>query len=140
MPTGKTLRDLGVKDGSLIKVDIYKIPITINTLDGDQIELEVDPTEPMSGLKKQLEDKSGLPASNQRLFFQGQDLDDKKCPADYNMKPGSELDLEPKSIKITLDMPDGSTKEVEIAPSDTLDNIKAKIAEETGMDAARQAL
>jgi ubiquitin C len=67
-------------------------------------------------------------------------VDDNKTAADYGIKAGSELDLEPKSIKITVETPDGKKHEVEIKPSDTSDTIKAKIAKEAGMAVPRQVL
>ncbi len=101
----------------------------------------VDPTSKMSDIKKELEGESGVPAKNQRLFMNGEELtNDLKTAADYGIKAGSELDLEPKSIKISVETPDGEKHDVEVSPSDTSDAIKAKIAEETGMAVPKQVL
>ena len=45
-----------------------------------------------------------------------------------------------KTIKIEVEMPDGSIKVVTIAPSDDSKAIKVKIAEQTGMAAPTQVL
>jgi ubiquitin C len=138
---GSTVKDMGIRDGSALTVELKQVPITVNTIDGKKIKVMVDPTNTMSDIKKQLEDEAGVPAKNQRLSMNGEELsDDNKTAADYGIKPGSELDLEPKSIKITVETPDGKTHTVQVSPSDTSDNIKAKIAEVTGMAAPQQLL
>ena len=136
-----TAKDMGIQDGSKIDVEIKTVPITVTTMDGEQIKAKIDPTETLGNIKKQMAKKAGLPASNQKLFFGGKELaDDGKSAAAYGIKAGSELDLEPKTVKVTIDMPDGKAYEVNIKPSDTTDMIKAKIATETKMEAPRQVL
>ena len=141
LPDGKTVKDMGIRDGSDIKVEVYKVPVTVNTMDGKQIKVMVDPTDKLSKIKVQLEQDSGLPASNQKLFMHGDELaDDNKTAADYGIKGGSKLDLEPKTITITVEMPDGKKHEIDVKPSDTKDTIKDKIQANTGMEAPRQVV
>jgi hypothetical protein len=138
---GSTVKDMGIRDGSKLTVEFKKVPITVNTIDGKKIKVMVDPTNKISDIKKQLEDESGLPAKNQRLFMNGEELrEDNKTAADYGIKAGSELDLEPKSMEITVQTPDGKTHTVQVTPSDTSDTIKTKIAAVTGMVVPRQVL
>mmetsp|Transcript_17796 Transcript_17796/g.33786 ORF Transcript_17796/g.33786 Transcript_17796/m.33786 type:complete len:2165 (-) Transcript_17796:45-6539(-) len=141
MPDDKLLKDIGVKDGDSIKVEIFKVPVTVKTYDGKTIETMVDPTMYMSDLKSQLEDESGIPSGNQKLFKDGSELDDDaKRARDYGIKGGDELYLEPKRMIVNVDMPDGKKAQVEITPNDTSDEIKEKIEETTGMAAPRQVL
>jgi len=136
-----TAKDLGLRDGSTINVDIFKVPITVNVPDGKTIEMMVDPTSSLSALKRDLEAKAGIPASNQRLTKDGEELDILlKKLHNYDIKAGTVLDLEPRVMTVQVKMPDGSTTEVEISPSDTGADIKAKIAGKTGMAVHRQVL
>jgi hypothetical protein len=48
--------------------------------------------------------------------------------------------LEPESIKITINTPDGKTHMIEVKPFDNANTIKDKIAKETGMSVPRQML
>jgi ubiquitin C len=140
-PNGKPVKDLGIQDGSDLTVDIFKVPITVKTMDGKSIKVMVDPTEKMSEIKKQLADESGIPPKNQKLFLNGNELvDDSKSATDYGVKKGSVLDLEPKTIKVSVKMPDGKIQEVEVKPSDTAEAVKDKIAKATGFAAPRQVL
>jgi ubiquitin C len=141
LPKGKTVKDMGIRDGSAITVEVFKVPVTVKTMDGKQIKVMVDPIDKLGDIKKQLENESGLAPENQKLFMNGDELmDDNKTADDYGIKADSVLDLEPKSIKITVEMPDGKAHTVEVNASDTADTIKEKIAVETGMAAPRQAL
>jgi len=141
MPDEKTVKDMGISDGSDLEVDVFKVPITVNTMDGKSIKVMVDPTDKLSDIKHQLEDLSGIPAKNQKLFMKGEELSDpNKSAGDYGIKAGSVLDLEPKSIKVNVETPDGKKYEIEIKPSETDDDIKKTIAEVSGMAAPRQVL
>ncbi|CAB9516895.1 Polyubiquitin (Fragment) [Seminavis robusta] len=138
---GKTVKDMGIKEGSDLTVEIFKVPVTVNTADGKSIKVMIDPTDKLSDIKVQLEDETGVAAKNQRLSMNGQELTDpNKTAKDYGIKKGSVLDLEPKVIKVMVEMPDGKKQEVELSSSDTDAEIKAKIAKKTGMAAPRQVL
>lgn len=136
-----TVRNTGLKDGSHVKVEVFTIPITVNTHDGKKIKLQADPTARLSDFKTQLENDSGLPPANQKLSLHGEVLgNDNTTLEDYGIVPGSELDLEPMSIEIGVEMPDGKKHKVNISPLDTDEAIKAKIEQQTGMAAPRQVL
>lgn len=141
MPDGTTARDLGLEDGSKVQVVPFKIPITVRTMDGNTIKVMVDPNDSLRSIKKSLESDSGLPASNQSLFMNGKPLsDDEKALKDYGIRAGSELDLEPKKMKVYLNMPEGSPREIYVEPNNTTAEIRQKIATETGLDVPRQVL
>jgi len=141
LPPGKLVKDMGIHDDSNIKVEIHKIPITVHTMDGKQIKIMIDPTETLSGVKRSLEGESGIPAENQELILNGQELmDDKKAAADHGIRAQSVLDLEPKTIQITAELPNGKTQAVAVKPSDTTEEIKEKIADESGVTPFRQVL
>ena len=141
LPNNKAAKDMGVRDGSTIKVEVFKVPVTVNTMDGSQIQIMVDPTAKLRDLKVQVEKTSRVPASNQNLFLNGKELkDDNMSAADHGIKAGSELDMEPKTIGITVETPDGKEFAVDIAPGDTGEQMKAKVEAVTGIEAPRQVL
>ena len=87
MPDDEALKDIGVRDGSKIKVEIFKVPVTVETYDGKTFETMVDPTMYMSDLKRQLEDEAGIPATNQKVFKDGNELeDDTRKAEDYDIQ------------------------------------------------------
>lgn len=138
---GSTVKDMGIRSGDKLKVEVYKVPVTVNTIDGKKLKIMVDPSDTLGEIKRQLEGDSGIPWKNQRLFMNGMELmDDTKTAKDHGIQGGSELDLEPKSITVSVDTPDGKIIEIAVAPSDTVEKIKAKIAAETGIAVPRQVL
>ena len=44
LPNG-TVKDLGIRDGSPLKVEVKRVPVTVNTMDGKKIQIMVDPTD-----------------------------------------------------------------------------------------------
>ena len=141
LPNGRSAKDMGLQDGDDLEVDVFTVPVTVNTMDGNQIQIDVDPTDKLGDIKKQLENESGIPWDNQRLFKNGNELaDDGKTAKDHGIEGGDVLDLEPKKMMVNVDMPDGSRAQVEITPSDTSNDIKKKIEAKTGMAAPRQVL
>ena len=103
-----SLGSCGIQDGSNLTVEPFRVPVTVNTLDGKKIKIMVDPDDRLSDIKIQLQEESGIPAKNQALFMNGEELSDpNKTAKDYGIKAGSELDLEPKTISVTVTTPDG---------------------------------
>ncbi|CAB9505187.1 Polyubiquitin (Fragment) [Seminavis robusta] len=136
-----TVGKAGLQDGSKLTVEPLKIPITVKTYDGKTIKLMVDPATYLSDIKRKVEPESGVPAQNQRLFLDKKELDnDNQRADDAGIKANTVLYMEPKSIKLNVEMPDGSKVEVEVSPSDTTDDLKQKIEEETGMKVPEQIL
>ena len=138
---GMKVRDMGLKNGSKLNVEIFRIPVTVNSMDGKQIKIMVDPTDKVKEMKLQLQEESGLSPGNQRLFMQGGEIsDDERMVKNYAIEAGTSLELEPKAIKLHIGTPSGKTHEVEVALSDIVDEVKEKIALETGITVPRQVL
>jgi len=119
VPDEATATDLGLENGSLLQVDIHRIPVKVNLLDGTQLKVMVEPTiETIADIKKRLEQDSGLPFDNQELFWNGEPLsDDSKTAQDYGIQANAELHLEPKSIVVSVKMPGGSVHTVPLSPT-----------------------
>jgi predicted DNA-binding antitoxin AbrB/MazE fold protein len=141
LPDGKTLNQSGVKPGDTIKAEIFTVPVIVNLPDGNQVEIMVDPHDPLSSIKNTLENPSGIEPSNQTLYKEGKELaDDSKKAGDYGIVPGSVLDLEPKVMNINVETPDGKTHMIQVTPRDTTEQVKQKVEDKTGIAVPKQVL
>ena len=136
MPPDKKLKDMGIRDGDTVQVELLQVPVKVKTKDGKVHEIMVAPTDTVGDIKKQLEDKTGVPADQQILTDDGgKELDkDGATAADVGIKAGSTLPLDSKRMKISIEMPDGSKHTIEIDAFDQSKDIKAKISK-TGLSA-----
>ncbi len=65
--------------------------IFAKTLKGVVIQLEVEPSETIKSVKLKIQDKLGIPAENQWLLFEGEELKDEKTLSDYNITDNNYL-------------------------------------------------
>ena len=141
MPHNSTLEAAGVRDGSELTVDIYRVPVIVSTSTGNKIRIMVDPNDAISSIKQLLEKESGIPADQQRLSKDGKELSNLHQSAeDCGIRPGSILHLEPKAINISVRTPAGKVLKLQVQPGDTAAFIKAKVEKETGLKAPEQLL
>ena len=114
----KTLENLGIKNGATLHVAPMKIPITVKTMDGKEIQILALPTDILEDVKKQLVEKTGLEVGNQKLSMNGIELGyDGQTIEFYGIRPNAVVDLEPKTLRVTVQMPDGSSPTIEITSS-----------------------
>ena len=69
------------------------INITIKTLNGKTITLEVELEYTIHSVKKQIQAKEGIPPDKQTLIYSGKALDEDSVLADYKIEPESQLFL-----------------------------------------------
>lgn len=67
--------------------------IFIKNMGGDIKTYEVEDTDTVAQLKQKIHDKDGVPPTQQRLVFNGKELDDDKTMADYQMDEHSTVHL-----------------------------------------------
>ena len=135
------LKDLGIRHGDDIEVDIKKVPVTIKTKNGQQtVEIMITPSiDTLDDIKKQLEDLIGVWVhSAGNLWkeddpnctpFGNDDATNKKTAAELGILPGSTLLIEPKAMKVSIELPDGTKHTVAIDATDESSSITAKIKE-----------
>ena len=67
--------------------------IKVKTLTGKEIEMDIDPDCKVQRIKERIEEKEGIPPSQQHLIFSGKQMSDEKTAIDYKIEGGSVLHL-----------------------------------------------
>jgi ubiquitin C len=131
-----TLKKCGIKHGDIL--ELGPMQINVKLLDGRIVPFNVDPEDTVDDVKTLIEKKERIPAKDQRLFFKKAELTDASVLSDCGVTHGSTLEL--GGMQIIVNTPDGRPISIDVTPNDTIQEVKKKLADKSGIPEKDQHL
>jgi len=136
-------RPLG--DGLVPAMNIPRggMQLFVKTLTGKTVSIEVEEGESIEDVKAKIAEKEGIPPEQQRLIFGGQQLQDSKTLDDYDVGDDATLHLVLRlrgGMQLFVKTLTGKTVSIEVEEGESIEDVKAKIAEKEGIPPEQQRL
>lgn len=94
----KTLEEYDIQDNSTIHLDNMlrggkMMQVHVKTLQGKTMTLDISEDDTIDAIKQKITDKEGIPVDQQRLIFNGKQLEQGMTARDYSLEDGSNIHL-----------------------------------------------
>ena len=141
----RTLIDYSVpKKATLVLKPRCGILIFVKTLTGKILALDVEPSDTIKNVKRKIQDKEGIPPSQQHLIFRRQELKDHQTLDEYKVTDKSSVHLrlqdELDRILINVEFPSGRKIFINVSPRDDFESVRKIICDREGIPVDQQRL
>ena len=141
----RTLIDYSVpKKATLVLKPRCNILIFVKTLTGKILALDVEHSDTIKNVKRKIQDKEGIPPSQQHLIFRRQELKDHQTLDEYKVTDKSSVHLrledELDRILISVEFPSGRKIFINASPRDDFESVRKMIYDREGIPVDKQRL
>ena len=147
LENGCRLSDYNVPKESTLYLSLKPrggILIFVKTLTGKILALNVEPSDTIKNVKLKIQDKEGIPPSQQHLIFRRQELKDHQTLDEYKVTEKSSVHLrlqdELDRILINVEFPSGRKIFVNVSPGDDFESVRKIIYYKEGIPVDQQRL
>ena len=147
LENGRRLSDYNVPKESTLYLSLKPrggILIFVKTLTGKILALNVEPSDTIKNVKLKIQDKEGIPPSQQHLIFRRQELKDHQTLDEYKVTDKSSVHLrledELDRILINVEFPSGRKIFVNVSPGDDFESVRKIIFYKEGIPVDQQRL
>jgi len=131
-----SLTNAGIRHKDTLKLELMQIEV--RALDGRTVDLVVDPEDTIQDIKDLVEQQLGIPTDDQLPVFKDSPLCDNSTLEENNICHGDVIDLQ--QMKIYVMNSDRQRWTYAVNPSDTIESIKNRVEDDTGVKKNQQCL
>lgn len=117
--------------------------LPVKTMSGKTVVVQVQMTDTIESVKKQIQSKEGIPVDQQRLIFAGKELENDHKVGEYNFMKDSTIHVVlplKGGMQIFAKMITGKLIVLDVEPSDTMADVKSKVFDKEGIPPEQQRL